>query len=880
MALLTPRRVSRCLALLAAAIMLLAALPSGPAAAQGDSEIQTLDNSQVQFARGVFQRTALSADQSNISSVPADARGAVQLAPTGALKPWEKIAVELPNSVLNTGRTDDGTRGDPAVVALGSRLFVIAGTNATGSTNTVLWASINQVLGEVTNHGVAQSDPRYVNESWLNAPLPAATIVPTCTTAISRRTRAAAGALPTSGNEGFIYVVGGLTEAGECRDEEVTAAGVQIGAVAANGAISWSTSPNSLPSGPFIRNGIPADLGPRGVEMSTATVIRTGSGKAFLYVIGGLSTFYDTAARGVVSSVEKTVFRAEINPATGAIGEWVRDDDVPLSAGAAGIYDHVAVHASTIANTAGGPVVKDGIVVAGGFTELDTVSASRNPNTFVYRADVNADTGDLTWNAAPSSDGNQVSLGLGGQTGMSAVSYNNKLYLIGGEIPGNPAGDRGRDTVLTAVYDDNLAIQPSIPGSTDYFVGRSSPVLPNGPRVNSGAALMDALPPADNPTEAIGSAWVIVVGGSTEDGTRSRFLFRGRIGGDEADSSIRASDGWFYSSTFNVTFAQTGGTARNARVLSIRWASEIKRDANANADIQVEFRKTLRADPNCPNDSVFTASDQWYPLDADTGSPFYSKDAVDGQPFNTVTLKDAFGTEDFIATCFQYRARFIQNGLVDGVPQAAAAPGVSPKLLSMNIEKVVAGNPDIRIQTLGYNAPGGRLSNLSMVIQNLSLEGRDNTIDAGLDNGDGGFWVHLCVAYAPQGQPAPTLEVPTLPLAEGQKVPCMQAYYQVYMSQMRAGSTLALVNSGDQVWKRQTGPTTEETITDIRMLFSQPGTYKVALLLDTWNYVREGTAGEANNAGQEAASNNQPQILTFEITGPPLNLINLPLVRR
>lgn len=874
MASLRTHRILRAMALLAIAITIVAGFPGQPAEAQG-SEIQTLDNSQVQFARGVFQRTSISPDLSPISTVPPDVRGAVQLAPTGALKPWEKIAVELPTA--RTAQGDDGTRSDAGVVALGNRLFVLAGTNGAGSTDTALWASLNQITGDIITHGVASGDPRFVDENWLNVPLPAAAIVPNCVQPIAKRTRAAAAALPTGANSGFIYVVGGLTpfDTG-CGDgaTELTASGIQIGRVAEDGALTWASSSNQLPSGPILVGDVEVDLGPRGVERSAAVVVRTASGKAFLYVIGGLST-YDRIT-GPESAVERTVFRSEINPTNGTLGDWVRDDNVPLLGGALGIYDHIAAHVTTTVNTDAGSSVKDGILIAGGFTGLN----QSDPSIFVYRATINPADGDLTWDATPSSDGNEVTLGLGGQVGMSSVAYNNKIYLVGGAVPSDPPAERGRDTVLTATFNDNLELQP-IPGSTEYFVGRSQAVLPLGPRIDSGAALMDALPPPDNPTGDLGSAWALVVGGFDGSGQRSRFIFRGRIGGDEADGSIRATDGWFYSVPFNVTFQRPGQSARNARVLSIRWAAEVKRTANANADMVVQFRKSLRSDPNCPDESVFGANDRWFTLDADPASPFHSLDSTAERPFNTVTLRDAFGTEDFIATCFQYRVRFIQNGLdANGLPVAAASPSGTPRLFSMNIEKVVAGNADIRVKGFGYNAPGGRLANLDMVIQNLSLEGLENTQDAGLDDNDGGFWVHLCIAYAAPGQGTPTLDLPTLPLADGQKVPCMRAYYQVYKWQMRSGRELALLTSGGQAWRRQISDTEEETISDIRSLFSEPGTYRVALLLDTWNYVREGTAGELNNRGEEAGNNNQPQILTIEITGPPINVIYMPQIRK
>lgn len=861
------RRFLRGFALLGVAIVLIAAFPAYRSGAQGASEIQTLDNAQIQFANGSYQRTSLSPERYDaVTTAPPDLPGAVQLAPVGVLKPWEKIAVEMP-----------GSRSDAGVAVLGDRLYVVAGSSGAGATDTVLVARINQVLGDIVNHNVPANDPRYVDQSWLNYPLPATTLVPGCGVSMSTRTRSAVAALSTGGNAGFIYVVGGLPpDSQNCATGlELTASAVQVGAVAADGALTWSNGPQLPSDAVAFVSGAP----PRGVERASATVIRTSSGKAFLYVIGGLST-YATLLGDTLSNVEASVWRAEINTATGALGAWQRDlvagtsnpENVPLAGGALGIYDHAATRVTTTVTTQAGSSVIDGIVIAGGFTQLNNTG----PNAFVYRATVNPADGDLVWDATPSVDGNQVTLGQGGQTGLSAVSYNNKLYMIGGR----PSNTSTVDWVLTATYNDNLDIK-TLPGSLEYFVGREASVLPNpGQRSDTASAIMDALPPADNPTAGIGTAWALVVGGSDASATPTRTIFRGRIGGEEADGGFRATEGWYYSQPFNVTFVQPGGVTKNARLLSIRWAAEIDRAANANADMVVQFRKTLRADPNCPDDSVFAPTDQWFTLDADTGTPFFSRSISAAQPFNTVTLKDAFGTADFVATCFQYRVRFLQNGLTpEGQPIAAANPGVSPKLFSMNVEKVVAGNADIRIAENGFNytARNGRLVSLNMAIRNLSLEGRDNTQNAGLEGDDGGFWVHLCVAYAAPGQPAPTLDLPTLPLAEGQKTPCMKAYYQVYKWQMQAGNQLSLIGSGSQTWQ---DVATNAPIPDVRTLFSEPGTYRVALLLDSWNYVNEGVAGELNNRGEEATNGNQPQILTLEITGAPLNNINLPIIRR
>lgn len=879
------RRPTSALSLLLIAIALLAAFPQAPLRAQFQSELQTLDDKQNEFASGTFQRTSISPDTNGVTTSPVDERGAVQLAPIGVLAPWTKVAVDLP--IVNA-QTDNGSRIDSGVVAIGDRLIVAAGSSNTGNTSTVLVAKVNQVLGDIIEHGVAQGDPRYVDDRWLNDPLPAVPAgahLPDCTNFVApERTRAATAALDNGGNTGFIYVVGGSVKIPDtisgCNPGDFTSSAVQIGVLAANGDITWSNGP-VLPSAPLAGS---TDPTPRGVEGASATVVRTASGKAFLYVIGGLSTFNNFLPE---SLVESSVFFAEINTSTGALGAWTQGATVPVvdpspaTIDPVGIYDHAATAITTVANSEAGSAVRDGIVVYGGFTQPRTLGVE--VNDFLYRATINPDSGALTWDESPSVGNTRVTAAGTGQIGSSFVSYNNKLYLIGG-AQGTGAA---LNWVQTATYNDDLAIE-TLPGSTEFFVGSGESVLPNGPRTDAGATVMDALPPPDNPTATIGSAWVYGVGGADENGAGSRFIFRGRIGGDEADGSLRSTEGWYYSNVFDVTIPQGSSARRNARVLSIRWAAEVNRSPNTNADMVVQFRKTLRADPSCPNETVFSptaTSDRWITLDGDTGSPFFSQTSTSQQPYNTVTLRDAFNAEDFIATCFQYRVRFIQNGLDgNGRPVPAANTSVSPKLFSMLIEKIVAGSPDIRIPENGFrtNVQNGRMVSFDTVVQNLNTAGLADTQDAGL-NDDGSFYVHLCVAYAPAGQPAPTLDLPALPLQDGQKLPCMLAYYEVFKFQMRAGAALNMIRYPgatpelDQVWR---DPNSGAPFNDVRTLFSQPGTYKVAMLIDAWNYIPEGTVGENNNRGEEAYHDNQPKVLEFTISGPPINVVRLPMIRK
>lgn len=881
---LTARPIVRMLALFAIAAALLAAFPGRPAGAQNRPEIQALDNAQTQFGTGVFQRTSLSSDQD--AGIPGDLNGAVQLAPSGTLNPWEKEPVELPDNVAG----DDGARAGAAVVSIGNRLVVIGGTTATsGRANTILWATVDQTLGGIVNHGVPSTDSRFRDENWLFSTLPTVehTLIEDAgCPPVSAITSPGAAAIASGPNSGFIYVVGGNFACG--LTDEYTSSAVQVLAVTESGVapVAGPGGFSRLPSEEI--GGTPF----RGVESPGVAIVPVSSTRAYLYVIGGRSTFFSVDNGFPVSQVERGIFYIEINPSTGAfVGDWQAAQLIPLPGtplpgdDGYGLYNHAAVVVDSAPVTAGASTVSRGIVVAGGNTSV----AGSEPNPFVYRATVNESNGALSWDDTPSVDDRQVPFV---QENMSGISYNNKLYLIGGTAAGSTAPVRA---VQTANYNDSLLFRNFADStSPEYFVGRGSNVLPE-PRSDTGATVIDAVPPANNPTQDLGTAWAYVVGGTDAGGVPSRFIYRGRIGGAEAQGDIRTNEGWFFSRVFSVAYTNAGQPKRDARVLSIRWAADIDRGANANADMIVQFRRTLRADPTCTNESVFGAGDAWLTLPKNAATGFYSQDNSAANPFNVITLGEVPSLGLINATCFQYRVRFLQNGVtgaddngLGGVAADGANRGATPRLLSMNIERVPVGAPDIRakvFEALTFNgAPAGsplanRVAGLSITLQNLNAEDPNATQDAGLEN-DGSFYVHLCIANESKGE---QLNLPTLPVADPASLPCAKAYYEVYKWQMEAGAELRLDNRSSstpqgnpfvQGWRN---PQTGAAIPNLNALFSEPGTYKVALLIDTSNFVNEDTPGEANNLVQNL-NNGQPKLLT--VVGPPVTLLNLPLVRR
>lgn len=892
----------------------LAALAPGRGARAQQGIIQDLDNGQQEFARGTFYRTSLGPDRDTGDT--RDQPGAVQLAPIGFLNPWESAGVGLPEALSGAG-----------AAVIGRRLFVAGGTRASGNTPPsnpyVYWANFNQVTGGAIPHNI--TDGRFFgNENWLRSALPQAEMIlpPDSCGATQKpgpaRTRAALASMATGPDTGFLFVIGGsvLTSSSGCHPEDLSTPVIQVGVV--NGdSIEWRPALN-LPSPPPQPTSITnvTTSGPGfhtrllGLESAAAVLVRVAPDRAFLYVIGGFAAYQgfvgDTSS--IRNMYSRAVFYTQVNadgsfsapPVGGSLpvqGVWARAADLPLvdlpaPALTLGLFEHTAMAATTIVGNAR----QHAIFVAGGRVNNN----ANDINEFVFRGLVNPANGVVTWSNRPNANNDQVNLEGQRRYSLAGVAYNNKLYVIGGR---GPAGVYAR--VQTATHDDQMDLQ-RIPGATQYFIGNAGPrVLPvideaDG-RYSISAALMDALPPPDNPSgnDSLGSAWVFVVGGNDRDNRPTSSLFRGRLGGlNEVTLQSRANEGWFYSNVFPVSI-RANERDNDARVLSIRWYAEVSRQNNSNADLVLQFRTVNGANPNCPDESVFPASAQWTTIDGDPDSAFFSRPSGENQ----FSLRDT----NIVATCFQYRARFLQNGLSGDQAAQPGAGGTSdtPRLFRVALEKILpAGTPDIRLQdftaTVGTN---GGLTTFNVQIQNLNTQGIESTAPASTGPADNtGFWVGLCVRRSDVGQPPPALnagDIPTVPMADLTFPDCVVAMYQVLKYQMTPGARMILRTGTDptgspQRWTRvrdeqgqliQNGGIVGVPINDVRELFRQPGNYAVAVLIDPWNYVNEGPTGEANNRGEEQSAQptpNQPWVVNFTVTNPtaPSNELYLPLVRR
>jgi hypothetical protein len=340
---------------------------------------------------------------------------------------------------------------------------------------------------------------------------------------------------------------------------------------------------------------------------------------------------------------------------------------------------------------------------------------------------------------------------------------------------------------------------------------------------------------------------------------------------------VRAPDGWYYSSVINTTI-----NGRLARVLSIRWAADIQRTTNPQADIRLEFRKTVTASGLCPDESIFSSSadDRWRAIDGDTTSAFFSKTTADGAPFNVVSMKDIFNTEEINATCLQYRAHLLQNGLnPSSIPSASA----TPKLLSVNLEKIVAGNADVQIPSDGFSVStrNGRLNAMVARVRNLNNNDLTDTlsVDDARGTNEGSFFVALCIAYSAPGQAVPSLTLPNANSFKASDETTCSAYASIFSYEMPKGGDVNLLGLnplGESRWKKSSN---DATLDSVYSLFDTPGNYTIGLVIDPYNFVPEGATGEAKNRGETTKEPNG-RTLSFTITGPHKLDLFMPYVSR
>jgi len=812
--------------------------------------LEIIDNSQADFASGVFQRTVVAASPSSPSSP--DVVGAVELAPAGALNRsnWFIASARLPQPL-----------SDAPVVSLGRYLFVIGGATSPnpGEENRSSYIYRGVVNQETGSLETRDPDPPG-NDAFTAFTIPAVDPGPECDIPLAGRSRAGAVAVPatTGSNLGYIFVIGGSMYDQDCATYDFSTNIVQRATVDANGDIvagGWRAPDNwRFPTldinGNIITNPDSPDL--RGIQNVQVVHVRTSNGTDYIYAIGGLSIapsqflredIYPHVFYTKVDSNGDLVHPTNASAAT----VWARLADLPFA-----IHSGTAIAASTTRIEGGTPVQKDAIFLLGGCTDIECNTL----NTSVRRADVNPTNGTLIWTnqVARTSSGGTQPINIQGRQGVTGISFNNRLYYVtGSTATGTPGASRATATIPVAIYNDQFLLE-DLTASGNYFVGTDETndyvlPLPNR-RLNAAVTLVPAVPPSNGATQA-NAAWMYVIGGSNQNNQPTDTIFVGGVGGaNETTGTTRVSEGWYYSKPFPVL---TSG--ETSRLLAIKWATDLNRPTqNPDADIRIQFRAVVTSGTCRESDfdpsTLSTNPSRWRDLDNHPSPNLYSQDGE-----NVVRLINAFPDEEIQATCMQYRAQFIQD------------PGLStftPRLRYFAVEKVVAAKPDILIDTFDVQTNNGRFANIVLTLRNL----RNNSITATrgvveASGSGGGFFVDLCIARRTNpGTPALTAVPAPDPNAGPNATPaCTTVMAQVPKHVMEPGATYSIAL--DQWIKSQ-----DRGAVNWNEIFGEPGTYDIGIVVDYNTMAGEDAQGRSNNRGENVSPPNGI-IRTITITAPP-----------
>lgn len=851
-------RLHRPLRLLAfffiSAALLLVTLPpvAGQALDDETGVTEIIDNTQAEFASGVFQRTVVAATPATPTNP--DQIGAIELAPAGVLNRsnWRPATATLPQPLS----------GAPVVV-LDKYLFVIGGATSDGNgrSSVVYRGIVNQESGEL----VAQAEPYPYpgNDTFAAFNIESHDPGPECDTPLAGRSQAGAVAVPSTNgaNLGYIFVIGGSMYDTDCQTFDFSTNLVQRATVDASGdIISWSAQdswrfPTLDDNGNIITNVNSPDL--RGVQNVQVVHVRTSAGIDFIYAIGGLSI---APTQFLQEDVYPYVFytKVDINgdlvhpTSAGSATVWAKLANLPFN-----LHSGTAIAARTTRIENGVPVQKDAIFLLGGCTDVNCTTL----NTSVYRADIDPTTGALNWTnqVARTGSGGSQAISIQGRQGVTGISFNNRIYYVTGSTStGTPGAAGATATIPVAIYNDQFLLE-DLTGGSNYFVGfdeNNDYVLPQpNRRLNASVALVPAVPPSSGSTQ-VNAAWMYVIGGSDQSNQPTKTIFVGGVGGaNETTGTMRASEGWYYSQPFSVL---TQG--ETSRLLAMKWFADLNRPStNPEADIRIQFRAvvtsgTCRESDFNPSTSTSNPS-RWRDLDGDSNDPVLR--SQNGE--NVVRLIDAFPNEEITATCMQYRAQFIQD---------PGQKSYTPKLLYFAVEKVVAARPDILIDTFDVQTTGGSFTNIALTLRNLRNNDPSATRSVEAAVGGGGFFVDLCIAKRtnPSTPALTAVPAPDPNAGPGATPDCATVSAQVPKEAMRPGATYTIRLTD---WQLTDWVTVEESKpVDWNEIFGEPGTYDVGIVVDYNALTGEDTQGRSNNRGENVSPPNGI-IRTVTITAPP-----------
>ncbi len=626
----TPRMpaTARALTLIVALLTVLAILPAAPVAAKV-IKVVALDDTQPEFGAG--SRTLTAVVPTTLSNDPiagqvtepyagakSGDQGGLAMAAVRALR-WNSS----PDSPLPAARTEIGA------AVIGNTIWVIGG--ASGSSvyhNTVYRGTVN------TNYGQPGAGTIEWVESTSSLPPVSHADTSPFNNPLGPRTNAAVAALRTSGNAGYLYVIGGAVAPGSTFSSN----SVLVGEVAANGNLTWRTSPTyRLPSGIQL-------------EGARAFVHTTTAGKTFLYVVCGRND----PPGPPPPTISDRVYYAEINPSNGDLNLGSDNRTWQSNLMLQGVWN-TAVTVGRYTNADG--TTQDLFFIYGGGTS----GSSDNVDTgTVWKGVINPITGAITWE--DSTTGGNAAI-PGSRNSHGAVEFNGAIYLIGGRS----GGTINRNGYASYIDPANLRIFKD--GTLNFYQDSfgALPFSADPGRRNAGVVLV----PTSNPNYAF--AYLI---GGTNGTLPSNQVFRATIGPNLDAQTFYPSFAYYYSKPFSMLDLIN---EQQATVRKMTWLTNI--DPANGGDIEVEYRVYSPSSGNCAD----TEGGWTQARDPDAGGTRFSKSnpsdaayAINAQEYSEEQLLP-------LGNCFQYRLTFRRGPVMTA----------SPVLLRLGMEVIVPGNPDL-----------------------------------------------------------------------------------------------------------------------------------------------------------------------------------------
>ena len=708
-------------------------LPIQPAlAALSVSQTVTLSNDD--FDAGIFGLTSLIQEDTDT--------GGVQLVPLGTLKLWQDVPTEgtLCRPITNM-----------AVATFKTHIYMFGGlTREPGAPNDSITREVcrTQILDK------AASKTAWVSN--ISEDLP------------ESRSSAAAVSVPYPGdpNRGVIYVAGGLNASSQSMDT------IWSTVVNSDGSLgAWRTEPAFPP--------------PDGFRSSIGMIAYTSrvNNKSYVYVMGGVD-------RTFVPLYHRSVLRAEVQ-ADGRLGSWVTLNPMPVPTlglqpaclDLIGVAGHSVVSFDALsADGASTPM----IAVMGGIAGIDGEATASCPRTVqatanTYLAEINEDTGDLTWQADQYTLPQPLSQ-------LGAIALNQKIYTSGGAI----GADQAQVTNLVMSSYANLEKKLPQLGKAN-FLQSTTALNPVWARAGHGLVYIDI----DNRPIAF------MFGGKDNNGNYRSDTLYGFIGlEDDIDSENAgyANPGLYQSPVYEFRGP--------AQVTKLEWQASV---ANATFTTDIEMQYRLGSTPQAIRSAT------WIEVDADPNSPRFS---VDGMNTGVVTATEQ-------GLYFQYRAllRTSEPSNRDATPVLRGP---------IKVFYTVDGYPNVMVveASMPVIEAGVEVEPTVILGNQKPITATETLLDADLES-EGTFFVDMYV-FAP-GQP---VTIPQ-PNADGTYPLTSAAYAEVNRAQLPADSSFP-VSPGS--WHFNCGPIGGCPPVNWRVIFNQVGTWNVVLVVDTGNNVTEADA--------------------------------------